>query len=128
MEWVPKEAPEGCPLLKVVLDMHLQPVLKGENALSKPPGVVEGEWLALDADALDKPPCEIEMEGLQLDTVFLGTVVAVSSFFDTLQLPPVGSESAQMKWSSLEKVLPYRQTSIASDGGAMHLNVAWNGS
>jgi Heterokaryon incompatibility protein (HET) len=104
------------PLLDLILDTHLQPVLR-EKALVKPPGIDDGEWVALDADALAKSPCDTEMDGLQLDTVFLGTVLAVSTFFNTLQLLPTESKAAQQKWSFLEKVLPYRQTSIVSDEG-----------
>jgi hypothetical protein len=71
----------------------------------------------LDSTALEGPISEVEMDGLRLDTVFLGTVVAVSNFFETLRESQSGSVIAQVKWSSLEKVLPYRQTSVASDEG-----------
>jgi hypothetical protein len=108
----------GMALLKIVLESHLEPVLKkGENAFSQPPGVTKGKWVALDSDALGVSPSESEIQGLSLDTIFLGTIVAVSGFFNTLQLSSEGSKNTPVKWSSLEKVLPYRQTSIASDEG-----------
>jgi hypothetical protein len=113
----PETATRGMSLLAIILRQHLKPVLKGEQAFSKPPGIEEGEWLALDSDALKESPSETEMDGLILDTIFLGTVVAVSSFFNTLKVPEAGSEDSKIKWSSLEKALPYRQTSIASDEG-----------
>ncbi|KAH6984284.1 hypothetical protein BKA56DRAFT_614033 [Ilyonectria sp. MPI-CAGE-AT-0026] len=114
------KAAEGPPLLNMILEMHLKPVLKkNEDPFQDPTGITagSGKWLAFDADALEKPPTPFEMEALQLDTIFLGTVVAVSTFFDLLHSPPEGSELAQLKWNALEKVLPYRQTSIASDEG-----------
>jgi hypothetical protein len=48
---------------------------------------------------------------------FHGTTVAVSRFFSTLRQTPGDSEQAGVKWSSLEKVLPYKQTSVVSDEG-----------
>jgi len=102
-----------------VLDMHLKPVTReGEDLFENPPGVQDGkDWVALDADGLKGSPSDMEIDGLQVDTIFLGTVVAVSSFFGTLQEPASGSEQARVKWSSLEKVLPYKQTSVVSDEG-----------
>jgi hypothetical protein len=105
-------------LLKIVLESHLEPVLKKrENAFSQPPGVTKGKWVALEIDALGVSPSESEIQGLSLDTIFLGTIVAVSGFFNTLQLSSERSKNTPIKWSSLEKVLHYRQTSIASDEG-----------
>lgn len=111
----------GVPLLRIILDSQLEPVLKKEDhatgELCKPPGISGGDWLVLDSTALDGPISKVEMDGLILDTVFFGTIVAVLDFFETLRESQSGSTIAQVKWSSLEKVLPNRQTSVASDEG-----------
>ncbi|KIW89213.1 uncharacterized protein Z519_10066 [Cladophialophora bantiana CBS 173.52] len=108
----------GMAMLKLILDMHLGPVLKDKNApMQQPPGVQSGMWLALDADALDQEISDVEMEGLTMDSTYFGTLVAVLGFFSILQLPAAQSNNVRTKWSSLEKVLPYRQTSIIADEG-----------
>ena len=111
----------GMPMLRIILDGHLEPVLKKEEhangELCDPTGRNAGGWLAMDSDALNGPVSETEMDGLKFDTIFLGTIVAVSNFFSTLRESQSASEIAQVKWSSLERVLPYRQTSVASDEG-----------
>jgi hypothetical protein len=65
--------------------------------LCKPPGITHGDWLALDSTALKGPISDVEMEGLMLDSVFFGTIVAVSNFFDTLRESQSGSTIAQVK-------------------------------
>jgi len=77
-------------LLKMVLRSHFKPVLKEENVFGQSQGVIGEKWIALDGDALGVPPSDSEIEGLFLNTMFLRTVVAVSSFFNILQLSPEG--------------------------------------
>jgi hypothetical protein len=87
----------GPPLLKITLDSLLSPLS--------------------DKHVFSKPPEDFELRDLKLDSIFFGTSEAVSSFIYTLQLPLEGSMSAQAKWNFLDKVLPYRQTSIVADEG-----------
>jgi hypothetical protein len=103
-----------------VIEMHLHCVTReGEDLFERPPGIDGGDWVGLAGEGLSSPPDETEMEGLALDTIFLGTLVAVSGFLNILKEKenPTSGESAREKWSKLESVLPYRQTSIASDEG-----------
>jgi hypothetical protein len=87
----------GTFIFKKVLDVHLS-LAEDENVFAAPPG-------------------EMERQGIELDPVFQGTAMAVEGLVCTLQLPPVDSSNTQAKWSSLCKLLPYRQTSIVSDEG-----------
>lgn len=108
----------GMFMLKAVLDMHLEPMLSNKsNPFEQPPGVESGTWLAIDADKLDQEISDIEMNGLRMDATYFGTLVAVLGFFGVLQQPAIQSKDMTVKWLSLERTLPYRQTSIIADEG-----------